>query len=236
MHTHMDDDTLIRCAEQALTRSPDFGYYGNIPLFESWGMTPVMQHRDSDALERSNYRRILQDMQKMFPDEDMGDNILSWVDDFRSSHWAVGWAEQLVVRVLYDADDDITPDNITCAFRWIMETASYLSEEYPIYDESDYSELEYEETQEAYDSAWDDLCRHWDEEDDGPEPTDDEKQLTWEAMTESEFPSCFDEDKMREILDDKRLADAIAQYGDVPRVGTVIPGQLAMLPHPLEGE
>lgn len=52
---HMDDDTLVRYAEQALKRPPDFGYYGNYPLFWSWGMTPVAQNRDSGPLERSNY-------------------------------------------------------------------------------------------------------------------------------------------------------------------------------------
>ena len=240
----MNDDTLIRYAEQALTRPRDFGYYGNYDLFGSWGITPIGQTRDSDALERSNYRRILQDMTRTHPDEDMGDHALEWVSDFRSSHWAFGWSEQIIVRVLYDPDEDIVPSNITSAFREIMTTASYLSEQYPVYDESDYSELELEEYDEAFDSAWDNLVRHWDDEDDGPEPTDEEKDYVRNTI-ELDTSNPPDENDLRPIMDDKRTEDAIAQYGEnIPRVGivTMSPGgvwttngQLAFLPHPLEG-
>lgn len=234
MTNHMDDDTLVKLAEQSLTRPSDFGYYGNYPLFESWGITPIGQHRDSDALDRSNYRRILADMTKAHPDEDMEFNRLEWVSDFRSSHWAVGWAEQIIVRVLYDPDEDIVPSNITSAFREIMSIADYLKTDYPIYDESDYSELELEEYDEAFDSAWDDLVRHWDEEDEGPEPTSEEKDYVRNTI-ELDTSNPPDEDDLRPVLDDKRLEDTLAQYPGTSRVGTVIPGQLAMLPHPLEG-
>ena len=237
MTNHMDDDTLVKLAEQSLTRPSDFGYYGNYPLFESWGITPIGQHRDSDALDRSNYRRILADMTKSHPDEDMGETVLEWISDFRSSHWAVGWSEQIIVRVLYDADEDITPSNITSAFREIMEIADYLSTDYPIYDESDYSELEYEEWETDFDSAWDDLVRHWDEEDSGPEPSSDEKEIVFTRALEERgtVDSSPDESDLLEFMDDKRLEDTLAQYEDTPRVGTVIPGQLSLLPHPLEG-
>lgn len=234
MTNHMDDDTLVKLAEQSLTRPSDFGYYGNYPLFESWGITPIGQHRDSDALDRSNYRRILADMTKSHPDEDMGETVLEWISDFRSSHWAVGWSEQIIVRVLYDADEDITPSNITSAFREIMEIADYLSTDYPVYDDSDYSELELEEYNEAFDSAWDDLVRHWDDEDDGPSPADEEKDHVRNTI-ELDTSNPPDEDDLRPIMDDKRMKDTLAQYPDTPRVGTAIPGQLSLLPHPLEG-
>jgi hypothetical protein len=227
MRDTIDDGTLVRMAEQALTRPPDFAYYGGYPLFESWGFTPVAQHRDSDALDRSNYRRILQDMTAL------NNDLVEFVADFRSGDWAFGWREEIIVRVLYDADEDVTPDNITGAFRMITEISKYLSEHYPVYDEPDYSELESEETREAFDQAWESVKRGWDEDDSGPEPTEDEKDLTWQSL-EIWSGDDVDEDKIREFLDEKRLEDAIAQYGDVPRTGTVIPGQMAFFPHPLE--
>jgi hypothetical protein len=206
-----DDDTLVRWAEQSLTRPNSFAYFGGHDLFRTWGMIPIAQTRDSDALEESNYQRILEDMRTAHPDEDMGYHLLEWVADFRSSHWAVGWMEQILVRVLYDPDEDITPPNITSAFREVMGIADWLSTEYPIYDESDYSEREHEETTEAFDAAWDDMLRHWDEEDDGPEPTDEEKDLAWGSLDIC-TPDDPDEDKIREFMDDKRLADTLAQY------------------------
>lgn len=208
----IDDDTLVRYAEQSLTRPPDFGYFGSYPLFESWGMTPIGQHRDSDALDRSNYRRILEDMTKAHPDEDMGDNVLEWVADFRAGDWAYGWREQIIVRVLYDAEEDITPDNITQAFRKIMEIYEGLRNDYPIYDEEDYSELEYEERMDTFHSTWDDLVRHWDEEDSGPEPDADEKEWMLEQLSGNDDSAYSDEDLIREIMNDKRLEDTLAQY------------------------
>jgi hypothetical protein len=226
----IDDDTLVRMAEAALTRPPDFAYYGGYPLFESWGMTPVAQHRDSDALDRSNYRRILEDMIKL------NNDLVEFVADFRSGDWAFGWREEIIVRVLYDPDEDVTPDNITGAFAKVMEIAVYLSEQYPVYDESDYSEVESQERDEAFDSAWETLKYRWDEEDDGPVPSDDEKEFALQVLSEGDTEAYGDSDVLREIMDDKRLQDAIDQYGDVPRVGTVIPGQMAFWAHPLEGE
>jgi len=177
---HADDDTLVKWAEQSLSRPDSFMYHGGYDLFRTWGMTPVVQTRDSDALEESNYARIFEDMRKTFPDEDMGFNMLEWIGDFRSSHWAYGWAEQILVRVLYDPGEDITPSNITGAFRMIMEIADFLANDYPVYDESDYSEREYKQARDYFDSEWSSVLSHWDEEDDGPEPSQDEGEQVWD--------------------------------------------------------
>jgi hypothetical protein len=138
----IDDATLIKAATEALTHPDDYGYYGDLDMFGSWGFT-ISQHRGSDVLGRSNYQCVLRDLRAFV--ESCGCDPDDYVDEVRSSHWAVGWTEQIAVRVLIDPDGEIERSNITGAFRWVADVASYLAEQYPIYDESDYSDLEYEE-------------------------------------------------------------------------------------------
>jgi hypothetical protein len=125
----IDQETIDR----ALERPSDFAYFGDRPLFETWGLCGPMTHRDADALTASNYRVILKNMQERFPDD---------VDTLSSSHWAVGWCEQIMVRVI---NDDGTP---TEAFAALLEWSGALAE-YPVADEEDYCELEREEFLEA---------------------------------------------------------------------------------------
>lgn len=215
---HMDNDTLVRYAEQALTRPADFGYFGSLDLFRTWGITPIGQDRDSEALYRSNYRRVFSDMRTLAPDEDMGENWLSWVTDFRSSHWAYGWMEQIVARVLYDPDEDITPDNITAPFRHIMEIADYLAHEYPVYDESDYSELESEQITEYFNQEWSALLRRWDDED-GPEPGEDEREFIWSSYDDlSDSNLAYDSDTLAEHVFAERALRIKAAKAAVARI------------------
>ena len=135
----IDDTDLVTAASEALAGSSDFSYSGDRDLCRSWGLT-VSQHRDSGAAERSNYRCILRDLREYIvahgcePDD--------YVDDAHFGHWAVGWVDQMVVRVLIDEDDAVVPANITGAFRWVAAAALYLKEQYPIYDDSDYDSEE----------------------------------------------------------------------------------------------
>lgn len=161
-----DDDLLVKAATEALTR-PDSYSTSDDRLFWSHGLT-FGQHRDSDVLDRSNYERISEDMRAEFPAD---------TDVQYFSHWAVGHGETLIVRVLRDPDDDITPGNITAAFAIVTSIADALRSDYPVYDDSHYSQLEHDEQREEYESAWDDLLRNWDEDEDGPEPGDAERDL-----------------------------------------------------------
>ena len=172
----IDDDTLVKAATQALTRPDSFAYSGSVPLFESWGIT-FSQSRDSEALERSNYRRIYADLLAKFPED---------VTDMRAGHWAVGWVEHVLVRVLADADADIGPENITPAFARAASIGAYLTEQYPVYDDSDFSELEYAEQREAFEENWSDMLRAWDDESDGTDPTDAERDLVWDDVLSNE--------------------------------------------------
>lgn len=92
-----------------------------------WAVT-ISKHRDSDALQVSNYNVISRDMISRFEDD---------VEEHSFSHWAVGWVEHLFVRI-HDEGGEFTP-----AFVAIMEWEERL-EEYPIADEDDYSETEME--------------------------------------------------------------------------------------------
>jgi len=135
-------DPLWPEVKQALDESnpaniPDYAYFGDLEKGDLWANT-FSQHRDSDALDRSNFQVISQDLESRFPDD---------VEIEGASHWAVGWTESVVVRML---DDE---GNITDAARAVFEWRDALSD-YPVADESHYSELEHEELMESFDQAY----------------------------------------------------------------------------------
>ncbi|MGH3989111.1 MAG: hypothetical protein ACRDTZ_17645 [Pseudonocardiaceae bacterium] len=134
----IDDTDLIKAACEALERPSHFGYWGDLDLFRSWGLT-VVQHRDSDAVDRSNYRCVLRDLTDLV--ERRGCDVEDYVDEVACNDWAHGWVDHIAVRVLIDVDGEVVPGNITGAFRWV----AYVREHYAVYDESDHSELELDE-------------------------------------------------------------------------------------------
>lgn len=84
---------------------------------------PVGQHRDSDPLELSNFRVVYVDLQTRFGDA---------VDTAMFGHWAVGWVEEI-------AWDASRADVAAAVEEWRAALDNY-----PVADESDYSELEWE--------------------------------------------------------------------------------------------
>jgi hypothetical protein len=86
------------------------------------------QSRDSDALERSNFTRGLE----IIGGE--SDTVLV----VRDSHWAVGWVETIYI---HESDEK--------ALRAADEVRAALAD-YPIVDESHYSDLEWTETAEYW--------------------------------------------------------------------------------------
>lgn len=105
---------------------PNFAYYGDN---DDW-LVAYAIHRDSEALERSNFRTIRHDLESRFPLDVV-------IETF--SHWAVGWTEEILVR----------PD--TEAARAAEEWRAKLAE-YPVADDEDWSE---EENTEACESIAD---------------------------------------------------------------------------------
>jgi hypothetical protein len=198
-----DDDTLVRAATEALTR-PDSYFTSDDNLFWTHGIT-LGTHRDDDTMGVSNYACVTRDMTEVFPAD---------VYEQHFSHWAVGYGQSLVVRVLRDADDDIEPGNITAAFAAITSIATWLRDDYPLYDESDYSEREYAESQETFDASWGDLTRCWDEDADGPEPSDAEQRACWELGLYEET-GWWDHDAFKATIADMRREAAEAAAGEL---------------------
>jgi hypothetical protein len=118
-------------AKQAVEESdpaniPDYAYFGDLDVGNTWAHT-LSVHRDSDLLGQSNWEVILKDMEEKFPKD---------VTEERASHWAVGWIDKLMVRML-DDDGCVTP-----AGEAILAWKDAL-EDYPIADESHHSEKEF---------------------------------------------------------------------------------------------
>lgn len=105
---------------QRYTRPRDFADFGDIPRNEYY--VAYGQHRDSDCLTRSNFRSILKAL----------DGESETVLVIRDSHWAVGWVEAIYI---HESDEQR------------LEVADHLLAklaDYPVVDEDDWSELEYE--------------------------------------------------------------------------------------------
>jgi hypothetical protein len=121
---------------KAITRwtMPD-SYFGETwPNYYSAG---VGQSRDSDALERSNFRCMLAAIG--------GES--ETVHVVREGHWAVGWIEWIAIH-----QDDTKAleeaDAILCALS-----------DYPVIDDMDFSDLESEEANETWRNCYNDSDR-----------------------------------------------------------------------------
>jgi hypothetical protein len=139
----------------ALTKPRD--YFGSLNdwIDAGYGAT-IWKNRDSDALELSNYdaaRKIYEDAGFEYGRDFVTDG---------ANHWAVGWVESIVVRVLdCECDDDVIQDRVitdrddgwwceTCdtmcevsaIFKEALEIRNRL-EDYPVLDEMDLCEREW---------------------------------------------------------------------------------------------
>lgn len=101
------------------------------------GMGPVGQHRDSDALDRSNFEVIFRDLRANYGDS---------VDIARFGHWAVGWVEEII----WDAGRADIADRVN---QWRASLDNY-----PVADEIHWSELEREENHPADGLCYDPDC------------------------------------------------------------------------------
>lgn len=139
-------DDFLAAAIRANTETP------NGRFREGWALGPVGQHRDSNALARSNFRIALRELllaAEMSPDDlgfmprqgpEVEDHRPLFIGHF--GHWAVGWVEELIWR----ADDPRMVDAAFSLWERLLD--------YPILDEMDFSEEEWEENH----PAGDDFC------------------------------------------------------------------------------
>lgn len=138
-HENIDAKTITMAFEL-----PDsFAYFGDMPLFETWALTHGT-HRDADTMHRCNWDVILETFNEKFgpAGEDNGWDVL------HSSHWAVGWSDQLMVEVIevFCTDDyGNAVYRVTPQFTEVMEIRWQL-ESYPVLDDERHSAMEHEET------------------------------------------------------------------------------------------
>lgn len=105
-------------------------YFG--ATWEGFYSSGFGQSRDSDALERSNFRAALKALEA----------VSERVQVVRESHWAVGWVEWIAIP----ADDFAA-----------LEAADGLREDYeqhPVLDENDFSNEETEEANEVWTNCY----------------------------------------------------------------------------------
>jgi hypothetical protein len=134
-------------SEQAIAVSRETGWdlddYAAERHWAGVALGPVGQHRDSDALDRSNFTAVLADLQDKYPDA---------VDTVSFGHWAVGWVEEIA--------SDAGNVELQAA---IQEWRDAL-EDYPVADEDAFCALEYDEALETIENCH---SRSW-REDCGP--------------------------------------------------------------------
>lgn len=128
--TNLTPDDLAAAATEALTRPSDSAWWDD-RLFTTHGCVFTWADQTDDAVSESNYRVFLTCVEALV-DPESDDVIASG-----ARHWAVGSVEHIFVRV-YGEDGDYTP-----AFIAATEMAHEMRD-YPILDESDWSEVEHE--------------------------------------------------------------------------------------------
>lgn len=115
-----------------LKRPSDFGYFGdNEEMFVTWSLGPVIRHRDSDILEQSNADALEKCLNEEHPELSEDWSIT------QCSHWCVGWCDHFSFRV-------VNPDgSLSDIAKFYLDWERKL-DDYPVADEDDYSEREYE--------------------------------------------------------------------------------------------
>lgn len=221
-NTPLPDDALVmRAAAEALTHPPDSAF-SDRDLFVTWGLTIGMS-RDSDLLETSNYARVFEDMRRVFPAD---------VYQVHAGHWAVGWVDQLAVRVLepWADPDDYTARDVTRAFKVITSISTSLRDDYPLYDESDYSDREYKKWLEQEEENWSDVKYKLWQDYDVEDVTEADREVHAELWREDEEYHGMSETWLdpakaaAEIMAARREAAAAAERAAFETANTPLPG------------
>ena len=133
--TSLPEEYIVEMAQKSLTKPDDFGYWGEVELFNTCGWAGIDYNRDSGVLDKANYQAFHRDIVPLYEDDFTSE---------RMNHWAVGWVERTLVKVLHNDVDGIISTNISEAF---CETLSALDnlKDYPVLDDELYSEMEWQE-------------------------------------------------------------------------------------------
>ena len=190
----IDDETAEKWLEEYGQYPSDFGrfddrlYDTHFPMF-GWA------NRGDDILSESNFRTILaylKDVEKSIREE-TGDESGEWVFDGTVGHWAVGSLSQIYVQAR-DENGDILP-----IFREAVSIFDSLRNDYPVFDDQDYSELEDEYTEKAFDDEWAYITSDFEN------VTDEMKAEVHEEWSQSYYgyhePGYVDPDDIRSAMD-----------------------------------
>jgi hypothetical protein len=131
----MEWDDVELAAQELAGNHRDFECFAwwNRPADDGKWAVVYTHHRDSGLLDQSNAAAI-EEALRPFMEMDEPD-----VAGESHSHWAVGWVKGYAIRV-FDENGDIT-----AAFRRYCELRARLAD-YPILNETDYSQREYDAT------------------------------------------------------------------------------------------
>lgn len=126
-----DDETLIKLALEALERPSDSIWFDP----ELWDTHTTLFHHapdSDDTIAESNHRSILRDLSSAYA------RFPGAISEDSFGHWTYSRFNTIKIRVLY-SNGEIHP-----AFTDAITIAIALRDNYPLYDDSDYSELESE--------------------------------------------------------------------------------------------
>jgi hypothetical protein len=127
-HNHTKESIMQRYREYAPT---SFDQSGAFLLDQGdWFVAPVGQNRDSECLDQSNFAVMLE---RLGGESDT-------VEVHRFGHWGPGWFEIIII-------DPTTQSKVKIAADAERDLADY-----PILDETDYSQREYDASCEVWDS------------------------------------------------------------------------------------
>lgn len=157
---------------------------------EHWCVGPVIRTRDSSLMEESNADAL---------DKALHEHP-EWEEDWEThtfNHWAVGWVEHLSFRVL---DAESKP---TAVYEFLKEWFDAL-EDYPLADEEDLSQREYDAAldnigfegrrhlREGVEDGWEDRVYQWlaqhrpgeveDRDGNGPYPSEESVEEALKAL------------------------------------------------------
>lgn len=154
----------------------NFAYFGDKDLCKTWAIVGPHRNRDSDVLANSNWDCIVEDLNRIFPDGETWEILgcshwaVGWMDSVMcqifsplrpefifvpayDDNWnQIPWENEdgylnpaSVSEVIWE---NVEEDDLSPVFLWLHEVAMSL-DEYPIYDETHFSEAEFKDAVEC---------------------------------------------------------------------------------------
>ena len=152
----LDHAELVKLAEQALKRPGSYMAFDD-RWYNTHGCVMAWADRGDDVLAESNYLTALDMLNGAVAHDETGASEARGDDvvDTSASHWGYGSVRELFVRV-FDEHGEYTPAFIEAA------RIHGRLENYPILDESDFSEREYKQWEDVMEDALSDATTaHW---------------------------------------------------------------------------